>query len=30
MVNQRSFSARFVTMGTVQIIATPYQARILR
>ena len=30
IVNQCSFSALFVTMGTVQVIATLYQARILR
>ena len=30
IVNRYSFSALFVTMGTVQVIATLYQARILR
>jgi hypothetical protein len=30
IVNLCSFSALFVTMGTVQVIATLYQARILR
>jgi MFS family permease len=30
IVNHYSFNALFLTMGTVQVIATLYQARILR